>query len=143
MGTARFLQKVHEKLKIPIIYPIHPRAKKQLEGLNIKTNGIHIISPLDYLRFLQLARDAQLILTDSGGVQEEACILGVPCITLRENTERPETLEIGANLLAGTDPAKILKSVSDMHMKPHTWKHPFGDGKAGMKIIQILRNEYE
>ena len=142
-GIISGLEKVFEEMKIPIIYPIHPRAQKQLKKLDIETNGIHVIEPLDYLEFLELAKNAQLILTDSGGVQEEACILGVPCVTLRDNTERPETLEIGANILAGTDPEKILRSVETMQKKPHYWNNPFGDGKASEKIIQILRDNYE
>ena len=137
------LEKVVDEFNKPIIYPIHPRAKKQLNSFKFKTNGLHLIEPLDYLSFLQLSKDSQLILTDSGGVQEEACVLGVPCITLRENTERPETLEVGANTLAGTNPSNILKCAKKMLQITHTWENPFGDGNAGEKIVQILREQYE
>jgi UDP-N-acetylglucosamine 2-epimerase (non-hydrolysing) len=88
---------------------------------------------------LQLEGRARLVLTDSGGVQEETCILGVPCVTLRDNTERPETLEVGSNILAGTNPDKILEAakISCAHKK--SWVNPFGDGTTGKKIVNILK----
>jgi UDP-N-acetylglucosamine 2-epimerase (non-hydrolysing) len=79
-------------------------------------------------------------MTDSGGVQEEACILRVPCVTLRDNTERPETLEVGANVLAGTNPENILEKVCMMLEKPRNWVNPFGDGRAGERIVEIILN---
>jgi UDP-N-acetylglucosamine 2-epimerase (non-hydrolysing) len=79
-----------------------------------------------------------LILTDSGDVQEEACILKVPCVTLRYNTERPETLDVGANTLAGTRPVEILKSVKIMLNTKKNWENPFGDGTAAKQIISFL-----
>jgi UDP-N-acetylglucosamine 2-epimerase (non-hydrolysing) len=93
------------------------------------------------LAFLKLESKAKLVLTDSGGVQGETCILGVPCVTLRDNTERPETLDVGSNILAGTDPDKILEAAKVSYAKTKTWTNPFGDGKTGLKIINILRNE--
>jgi len=96
------------------------------------------VMPVDYLSFLDMEYHAQLILTDSGGVQEEACILGVPCVTLRNNTERPETVEIGANVIAGTTPDKIFECAWNMLDKQYDWGNPFGDGKAGEKIIKII-----
>jgi UDP-N-acetylglucosamine 2-epimerase (non-hydrolysing) len=137
------LNLVQEAFGYPIIYPVHPRAKKELNNQKIAPGKLTLIDPLDYFEFLQLERDAKLILTDSGGVQEEACILGTPCVTLRDNTERPETLEINANILAGTQPRKILGSVKFMLRNSLTWKNPFGDGTAGKKIIQILRKYNE
>jgi UDP-N-acetylglucosamine 2-epimerase (non-hydrolysing) len=97
-----------------------------------------LIDPLDYLSFLKAESRARLIFTDSGGVQEEACILKVPCITLRDNTEWPETLEVGANVLAGTDPRKILEKAELMINSKRSWNNPFGDGKAGEKIVNIV-----
>jgi len=97
-----------------------------------------LTDPVEYLPFLRLERDVRLVLTDSGGVQEEACILGVPCVTLRENTERPETIEVGANVLAGTDPEQILQKTEIMLRTRRGWKNPFGDGKAASKILEIL-----
>ncbi len=140
-GIIRGLQMVKNEFKIPMIYPIHPRAKKQLDQFGIDYTGITLIEPLDYLAFLQLESESKLVLTDSGGVQEETCILGVPCVTLRDNTERPETLEVGSNILAGTDAAKILKAakISCAHKK--SWVNPFGDGTTGKKIVNVLESE--
>jgi UDP-N-acetylglucosamine 2-epimerase (non-hydrolysing) len=81
-----------------------------------------------------------LIFTDSGGVQEEACILKVPCVTLRDNTERPETLEIRSNVLAGTNPSEILAKAELMLNKDNNWQNPFGDGKAGERIVHQILN---
>jgi UDP-N-acetylglucosamine 2-epimerase (non-hydrolysing) len=97
-----------------------------------------LVEPVDFFSFLQLESSARLILTDSGGVQEEACILSVPCVTLRDNTERPETLEVGSNILAGVSPDKILECSKEMLSKKNNWENPFGDGTAGEKIVKII-----
>jgi UDP-N-acetylglucosamine 2-epimerase (non-hydrolysing) len=81
------------------------------------------------------------MLTDSGGVQEETCILNVPCVTLRDNTERPETLKVGSNVLAGTSPDSIIEKTTMMLQKPTSWKNPFGDGRAGKRIIEIVTRQ--
>ncbi len=138
-GLIAGLQKVQKEFGVPLIYPIHPRAKKQLETFGLDTSGIRLVEPLDYLGFLQLEGMAKLVLTDSGGVQEEACILGVPCVTLRDNTERPETLDVGGNILAGTDPNRILAAARDVMGRRKGWKNPFGDGKTAQKIIGVLK----
>jgi len=137
-GIIKGLQKLGEKYKMPVIYPIHPRAKKMLQQFGISADGINLIDPLDYLSFLQLESHARVILTDSGGVQEEACILGVPCVTLRDNTERPETVEVGANMLAGFIPERMMNVAIEMVNRKTDWKNPFGDGKAGGKILDII-----
>ena len=142
-GILKGLEMAHEEFGFPVIYPIHPRAEKQLKVFAIQANGIKIIEPLDYLSFLQLESNAKLVLTDSGGVQEEACILGVPCVTLRDNTERPETLEVGANVLTGTNPNKIVDRIKFMLGRKNDWKNPFGDGKAGERIIEVLRHGFD
>ncbi|WP_423792269.1 non-hydrolyzing UDP-N-acetylglucosamine 2-epimerase [Methanocaldococcus indicus] len=124
-----------------IIFPVHPRTLKRLKEFNLldKLNkNINIIDPIGYLKFLLLEKYAKLILTDSGGVQEEACILKVPCITLRDNTERPETVEVGANMLVGDSKEKLINSINIMLKKEKNWKNPFGDGKSAKKIIKIL-----
>ncbi|MGA2387230.1 MAG: UDP-N-acetylglucosamine 2-epimerase (non-hydrolyzing) [Candidatus Bathyarchaeia archaeon] len=131
------LKMVQQEFRLPLIYPIHPRAKKQLDLFGISTSGLTLVEPLDYLAFLELESKAGLVFTDSGGVQEETCVLGVPCVTLRDNTERPETLEVGSNMLAGTCPDKILDAAKIMWNKKG-WVNPFGDGKAGQKIVKIL-----
>lgn len=141
-GIVEGLMRVRKGFDFPVVYPIHPRAKKQLAAFELQADGVDIIEPLDCLPFLQLESNARLVLTDSGGVQEEACILRVPCVTLRYNTERPETLEVGANTLAGTDPQEIVKKAGFMLAKDRCWENPFGDGKATEKIVRILREEF-
>jgi UDP-N-acetylglucosamine 2-epimerase (non-hydrolysing) len=148
-GIIKGLELLADESGLPVIYPIHPRARKMMNHFGLKANGIELIEPLDYLSFLQLESKARLVLTDSGGVQEETCILKVPCVTLRDNTERPETLDVGSNILAGTKPEKILERVKIMLNKQTlgkfdqnaslNWDNPFGDGKAGEKIVNILR----
>jgi UDP-N-acetylglucosamine 2-epimerase (non-hydrolysing) len=138
-GILKGLEMVQEEFGFPVIYPIHPRAEKQLKVFNVEVNGIKIVNPLDYLSFILLESEAKLVLTDSGGVQEEACILKVPCVTLRYNTERPETLEVGSNILAGTDPYEIVKKTDLMLSKNKHWENPLGDGKAGERIVEIVR----
>ena len=137
-GIIRGLELVADEFGLPVIYPIHPRARKMMNHFGLKANGIKLIEPLDYLSFLQLESKAKLVLTDSGGVQEETCILKVPCVTLRDNTERPETLEVGSNILAGTNAETILNAVKEMIDKENNWKNPFGDGKTGKRIVGIL-----
>ena len=135
------LENLHNHFNLPIIYPIHPRAKKQLKAFGLTAKNVETINPLDYHNFLQLENNAKLILTDSGGVQEEACILGIPCVTLRYNTERPETLQAGANILAGTNPQTILSKTHKMLQPKPKWKNPFGNGQAANKIVQILTKQ--
>ena len=132
------LELVADEFGLPVIYPIHPRAKKMMNHFGIKAQDINFIEPIDYLSFLKLESKAKAVLTDSGGVQEEMCVLKVPCVTLRDNTERPETLEVGSNLLAGTNPEKILGCTNRMLTIENRWKNPFGDGKAGERIVEIL-----
>ena len=140
-GILEGLELVNKEFGLPVIYPIHPRARKQLKAFGIAVNGVRIVDPLDYLSFLILESNARLVLTDSGGVQEETCILGVPCVTLRYNTERLETLEVGSNVLAGTEPDEIVEKVDFMLNKGRGWPNPFGDGKAGQRIVELLREK--
>ncbi|MDD5127874.1 MAG: UDP-N-acetylglucosamine 2-epimerase (non-hydrolyzing) [Dehalococcoidales bacterium] len=132
------LEKVAAELKLPVLYPVHPHSRKMMEQFKLKPAGLTLLEPLDYLSFLLLENHARLILTDSGGVQEESCVLKVPCVTLRDNTERPETIEVGANLLAGTAPDKIMDCSREMLGRDRSWANPFGDGKAGKKTVSIL-----
>ena len=138
-GILEGLVLVYHEFNIPIIYPIHPRTKKRIEEFGLEVpEGVELIEPLGFLAFLQLEANAKLVLTDSGGVQEETCILGVPCVTLRDNTERPETLDVGSNVLVGVNQDRILEGVKKMLSKERDWKNPFGDGCAGVKIVEIL-----
>ena len=99
---------------------------------------IRAIKPVGFLEFLRLEASAKLILTDSGGLQEEACILRVPCVTLRTSTERPETVAVGANTITGYSPKNILSLAKRMLSKPRKWANPFGDGKASQRILDII-----
>ena len=117
------------------------KIRKRINEFKLDTDTIKLIDPLDFLSFVQLEKNARVVLTDSGGVQEETCILGIPCVTLRDNTERPETLDIGANILAGTNPKKILDCMSVMYNKKDKWNNPFGTGKAAERIVDILEKQ--
>lgn len=138
-GILEGADRVATQFGIEIVYPIHPRAEEAIDAFGLEVpETVRVIEPQDYLDFLVLQDEASVILTDSGGIQEEACILGVPCVTLRDNTERPETVDVGANRLAGTDPDTILdrtlKTVDDVG----DWENPFGDGKATDRILEPL-----
>ena len=132
------LKRVAEQLQQPVLYPIHPRTRKRLQEFKLNPEKLTILEPLDFLGFLQLESNARLVLTDSGGVQEEACILRVPCVTLRDNTERPETLEVGANILAGAVADNIVAGVQTMLGRKADWANPFGDGRAAERIVKIV-----
>lgn len=131
---------VHDML---VVYPVHPRARKMMTEFRLRPRSRQLIltEPVDFLEFLQLESNARLILTDSGGVQEEACILNVPCVTLRDNTERPETIDVGANILAGNIPDKIVECSKTMMEREIGWKNPFGDGKAAARIIDVVEGK--
>jgi UDP-N-acetylglucosamine 2-epimerase (non-hydrolysing) len=136
------LQEIVELLRnIPdqVCWPIHVRTKKKLNEFSIiLPENIIVTEPLGFLDFLQLENNAKYIITDSGGVQEEACILGVPCITIRDNTERPETVHVGANVLISRNKELLLASLSNL---PQNWENPFGNGDSAKKVIQhILSN---
>ena len=133
------LRNISEQYGLPVIFPMHPRTQKMVREFSLSTEGIRVIEPVGYLEFLLLESKAALLLTDSGGVQEESCILSVPCVTLRENTERPETIETGSNILAGTHPEKVLDAVERMIDIPRTWNNPFGKGDAARCIIEVCR----
>ena len=133
------LETVHRKYGLPLIYPIHPRTRSKVEEFNLTIpDCVHLIDPVGFYDFLVLENNAALVLTDSGGVQEETCILNVPCVTLREDTERPETINVGSNLLAGTSPETIVDKADEMLSKATGWPNPFGHGNAAGKTIDIL-----
>jgi UDP-N-acetylglucosamine 2-epimerase (non-hydrolysing) len=126
---------------LPLIFPVHPRTQGRLDQFKLSLpNGIVPVKPQPYMAFLNLFKDAALVLTDSGGLQEETTALGIPCLTLRENTERPITVEEGTNLLVGTSPARIvaeaeaiLEGKGKAGRRPHLW-----DGRAAERIVEIL-----
>ena len=140
-GILAGLDALKTTFDLPVIYPMHPRSGKNLKAFGLDALGVTLVEPLDYLEFLQLEQHARVVLTDSGGVQEETCILGTPCVTLRENTERPETVSVGANVVAGTSPEEIVACATVMFSKKNGWENPFGDGTAAKQIMRIVREE--
>jgi UDP-N-acetylglucosamine 2-epimerase (non-hydrolysing) len=133
------LEMINNFLNLTIVYPIHPRSKKNIRTFSIKVpTSVHIIEPLDYLSFLYLLSCAKLVITDSGGIQEEACVIGTACVTVRDSTERPETVEVGSNVVAGVKPDNILSGAKSMLQINTKWRNPFGDGQAAKKTIDAL-----
>ena len=134
--------------ELPIVFPIHPRTRKNLENSPLSDwvgtmENLRLIEPVGYLDFLKLMSSAKLVLTDSGGIQEETTILKVPCLTLRENTERPVTVDVGSNRVVGTDTETILSGFRDIvagrvrqEGTPELW-----DGKAAQRIVRIITEE--
>lgn len=125
---------------LPIIFPVHPRTKKNIRKINGLHENIFLVKPQPYLEFNYLVKHAKAVITDSGGVTEEATVMGIPCLTLRDTTERPETVTIGTNELIGTNPDNLhpaMANLFDGHWKkgsiPEKW-----DGKAGQRIVKIL-----
>lgn len=128
---------------LPLVMPIHPRTKANIEKFNlmhlIDRGNFLLIEPQGYLDFICLLSNAKLILSDSGGIQEEATVLGVPCLTLRENTERPITISEGTNTLVGNNPAAIVKAFNSALTKDFSEKRPkYWDGSAAQRIAEIL-----
>lgn len=129
----------------PIIFPVHPRTKKLLQDLDLNFENLHYVEPLGYLEFNYLVKHAFAMLTDSGGITEETTVMNVPCITLRENTERPETCDIGTNVLVGNDPKKIADSFKEL--LSGNWKKgqipELWDGEAAKRIIENVVKIYQ
>ncbi len=140
-NVAQVLRTVSEA--VPLIFPVHPRTRQNLQRYQIDLGSrVELMGALPYMAFLNLWKDAAFVLTDSGGLQEETTALGVPCITMRENTERPITVEQGTNVLAGTQPQAVIDAVmtainghAKRGQRPLLW-----DGKAAQRIVNILAN---
>jgi len=131
--------RVADHFKTQVVFPIHPRTAGRLKhfGLSLP-DRVRAVEPCGFLDFLWLEKRAGLLLSDSGGVQEEGCILCVPCVTLRTSTERPETVEAGANLIAGFNPDEILRCAKSIMSRRRNWRNPFGDGRSAERILKIL-----
>jgi UDP-N-acetylglucosamine 2-epimerase (non-hydrolysing) len=129
---------------LPLLWPVHPRTRARLNSGDVPLpSGIRLLEPLGYLDFLSLEAGSSLVLTDSGGIQEETTVLGVNCLTLRDNTERPATIELGTNRLAGTKKATILAAWEEMKRFPQAKQiPPLWDGKAGERSREVLRACY-
>ncbi len=138
-GIFQGLAEAGRRLDVPVLAALHPRTQGKLAQLGLEVNGrIRILPPLGYLDFLGLHASAAITMTDSGGLQEEACCLKVPCVTLRDNTERPESVDVGANILAGADPDRIVEAAQAMSRRPRDWENPFGDGRSGLRIVDLM-----
>ena len=126
---------------LPLVFPVHPRTAKILERLNISHSRLHTVEPLSYLEFNFLVERAKAVITDSGGITEEASIMRVPCLTLRDNTERPETITLGTNELVGTHPEKLKPYLDTLFAG--NWKKgndiPLWDGKTAHRIVECLK----
>ena len=143
-GLLEALVKIGEKL--PVVFPVHPRTKARISEFGfaaaVENSNIKLVEPLGYLDFMRLYSGARLVLTDSGGLQEETTALGIPCLTLRENTERPITIELGTNHLVGTNPEKIKQTAFEILDNNQTAKDkkipPLWDGRAAERICKQL-----
>ncbi|HWN11083.1 MAG TPA: UDP-N-acetylglucosamine 2-epimerase (non-hydrolyzing) [Pyrinomonadaceae bacterium] len=132
--------------RLPVVFPVHPRTRKTLSELGLAervagSKSLRIIEPLAYLDFLRLYSGARLVLTDSGGIQEETTVLGIPCLTLRENTERPITVDQGTNTIVGTDPERIVREAMAVLDHGPTARHsipPLWDGHTADRILEAL-----
>jgi UDP-N-acetylglucosamine 2-epimerase (non-hydrolysing) len=126
--------------EMPVVFPVHPRTRKMMEAIDSDHPGLLLADPLGYVDFLSLVADAAAVLTDSGGIQEETTYLGVPCFTLRANTERPVTIRAGTNTLLGLDPAAIATIPAALSERPPAPSDPppLWDGKAAQRIADVL-----
>lgn len=134
------LEIINNSNNLPIIFPVHPRTKKNISKLTLNFENLHLVDPMTYLEFNYLVENSFAVITDSGGITEETTFMGIPCITLRDNTERPETVTIGTNELIGTNPSAIKPTLKKLFNKewkkgsiPELW-----DGNAGDRIINKL-----
>lgn len=134
---------IHNSRDTKIVFPVHPRTRKKLDEIGFSHDRLIMVGPLGYLQFNYLVKHAKGVITDSGGITEETTVMGVPCITLRDSTERPETVTLGTNELIGTDPAAIKPALAKL--MSGIWKKgsipPLWDGKTAERIIEILLNE--
>lgn len=129
--------------ELPVIFPIHPRTAKNINQINTNFNNLHLVEPMGYLEFNYLVSHAKAVITDSGGITEETTVMGIPCITLRDNTERPETVDIGTNELIGTNPNAIkpfLKKLNENQWKKGSIPE-FWDGHAAKRIVNHLLHD--
>lgn len=142
-GLTKLIQTIVDSSRgIPLVFPVHPRTAKHLKQTGIRASNLHLVDPLGYLEFNYLVRYAKAVITDSGGITEETTVMGIPCMTLRDNTERPETITIGTNELLGTDPIAISPAMDRLFAGewkkgsiPEMW-----DGKTAGRIVEVMLN---
>ena len=134
-GVARYA----DERGLPVVYPVHPRSRERIDEFDLDVpDAVDCVEPLNFLDFLRLESEATIAFTDSGGVQEETCALGTPCVTVRESTERPETVAVGSNVLAEPTPGSIADAAEAVRRGPNDWESPFGDGHAAERILRTL-----
>ena len=127
--------------EVPLVFPVHPRTRQRIKEFGIELNPVKLVEALGYNEFLRLMARASLVLTDSGGIQEETTALGVPCVTMRPNTERPITIELGMNRLAGVKKPEIVAAARDaLSRKSNGVYPPLWDGHAGRRIVNVVEN---
>jgi UDP-N-acetylglucosamine 2-epimerase (non-hydrolysing) len=125
---------------LAVVFPAHPRTRQRIADFELKADQLRVLDPLPYVDFLGMLAHAQVVITDSGGIQEETTYLGVPCLTLRENTERPITVSLGTNVLVGRDPERLRSELARVlaGKQKHGTIPPLWDGHAGERIAAIL-----
>ena len=151
LNICKALKKIATENNVQIIYPVHlnPNVTQPVNRILSNIDNIHLIEPLDYLTFVKLLNDSYLILTDSGGIQEEAPSLGKPVIVMRETTERTEAVISGTVRLVGSDKRKIIQAVNDLltdklaYDKMSKMNNPYGDGRTSKRILRILNEVSE
>jgi UDP-N-acetylglucosamine 2-epimerase (non-hydrolysing) len=142
VGFANMLQSIGKGTRgLPVIFPVHPRTAKTLSGIDAVPESIQLVEPLPYLEFNYLVKNAKAVITDSGGITEETTVMGIPCMTLRDSTERPETVTIGTNELLGTRPDSIIPAMDKLFSG--NWNRgsipPKWDGETGKRIVEHLQ----
>jgi UDP-N-acetylglucosamine 2-epimerase (non-hydrolysing) len=140
-NILKSLIEINEQLVV--VFPVHPRTRQRIEQFDIDVKKLRLMEPVPYIEFLSLLRRATVVITDSGGIQEETTYLGVPCLTLRSNTERPVTITMGTNVLVGRDLARLrleLTKILDGKQKAGSIP-PLWDGHAAERIVDVLRGE--
>jgi UDP-N-acetylglucosamine 2-epimerase (non-hydrolysing) len=138
-SVLKSLELVHRRYRKRVIWSLYPRTKKRIEHFHLKIpRGVEDYEPMGFLEFLNLEMNALCAITDSGTVQEETCILKIPCVVIRLSTERPETVELGSSIVAGLEPSNVLRCVRSMLRRKTDWNHPYGNGKTGRKVADII-----
>lgn len=133
------LELVAQKHGKPIVWPLYPRTRDRIRTFNLPIpKGVQVLEPLGFLEFLHLEMNALCLITDSGTVQEEGCILGVPCVVIRISTERPETVVIGSSIVAGLEPRSVIQSIETFLGENRQWQHPYGDGHTAERVVDVL-----
>ena len=133
-----------DKTGLNVIFPLHPRTDKMIKKFGFDdflSPSVIVVPPVKYEEMLWLISNAEVVLSDSGGLQEEACVLGTPCVTLRDNTERPESVHVGANIVAGVEPDNVFSAFQEHLAKKASgfvWDNPFGSGNTGLKIAELI-----